>query len=447
MDNFSAPSLNGLDALTDRQVSLSIPVLCFISIFVLIGTVGNALVIFTYFTRVDKSSTNLFIFSLAVFDIISCCLGLPITIYKLLNPYTNDQNYLCAIHSFIGFTADISSGYIIVCISFDRYLRIARPHQGLSIKTSKLAVGIVCIFATLFSSFTLFVFGTETVTFDEYPEITGNKCGTADHAKDTVVPLLFNTLVLVCFGIGVVILFIVYTLLGIKVNKWNKERKNKQTKCRRSEMYFQAMVVSDDTESRESQTDNSSPRLTGTFFVWPKADTLAEVDATKEEATFNKPSYVRELSRSLDRNHFLKLDGVHANGTKTLPLRKSESFKQRQAANLGRKSSMPSFTGIRKRMKLSRTTIMFMFATIAFVASHLPYACVKIAMTVNRDLIKSMSDVAYSFFLFAEYSFIVSYGINPLIYSFLNQKFRRECKSLLLEVSRTIKCKSKQFYV
>lgn len=447
MDNNTSSTWNSLEILTDREVSLSVPVLCFISLLVLIGTVGNILVILTYVKRVDKSSTNLFIFCLAVFDLINCCLGLPMEIYDLLNPYTNDQHHICAFHKFIAFTADISSGYIIVCISFDRYLRIARPHQGLSVKSSKLAVGIICALATLLSSLALFVHGTEKVTFDEYPDLIGHKCGTAEHAKGTVVPLLFNTLVLVCFGIGVAILLTVYTLLGIKVNKWNKGRKSKQTNSRRSELYFQTTPISDDTESRDSQTENS-PKLTETFFLFPKIEKHEAADAEMaEESTFKQPCYVRELSRSLDRNHFLKLDGVHMNGTKTLPIRKSESFKQRQAANLGRKSSMPSFTGLRKRMKLSRTTIMFISATIAFVASHLPYACIKIALTLHEDMVKTMSDAAYSCFLFVEKSFIVSYGVNPLIYSFLNQKFRRECKSLLVEVSRTIKCKSKQIYV
>lgn len=437
INNFSDSSAV-LESLTSREVSLSIPVLCFISLFVLLGAVGNTLVIITYIKRVDKSSTTLFIFSLAVYDIINSCIGLPMVIYDLLNPYMNDQHYLCSIHTFIGFTADVSSGYIIVCISFDRYLRIARPHQGLSVNGSKLAIGIVSVISMVFSSLALFVYGTEIVTFDSYPKLTGQKCGIAEHAKATIIPLLFNTLVLVCFSMGVIILLAVYTMLGIKVRNWNKGRKSKQTKSRRCEMYFQANTVSDETESRDSQTDNT----------FAKPHEFEHSNSAEDDVTISrKPGYVRELSRSLDQNHFLTLGGTHMNGTKTLPLRKSESFKTRQAAQLDRKSSMPSFIGLRKRMKVSRTTVMFISATIAFIASHLPYACVKIALTLNPDLMKNMTDVAYSLFMFAKYSFIVSYGVNPMIYSFLNPKFRRECKYLLVSISRTVKCQSKRFYV
>lgn len=434
-------------ALTELEITRSIPVLCFISLTMLVGTVGNILVILTYVKRVEKSSTNLFIFSLALFDVLNCCLGLPFEMYDILNPYTNDQSHLCSLHKFIAIFADLSSGYIIVSISFDRYFRITTPHQGLSVKSSRIAIGIICIVAIAISSLTFFVYGTEKVIFKSHPGYTGLRCGTAESAKhDSVIPLVFNTLVLVCFGIGVIILIVVYTLLGIKVRKWNKDRKSKQTNSRRSETFFQSVVVSDDTESRESQNEPSKPLETFSFL--PKTnDDMTDVDKTTGERSFNRPGYVRELSRSLEGSHFLKLDNTHMNGTKTLPIRKSESFRKRQAANLGRKTSMATLMDLKRRIKLSRTTVMFISATIAFVASHLPFACVKIAITLNPALTSSMSNVAYSFFLFAKYSYVFSYGANPIIYGYFNPRYRRECKNLLLDVSRSIKCKSKKFYL
>lgn len=460
MNNFSYTATSKMDAvhvnassvgdvlylLTKRQVTLCIPVLCFIFLLMLVAIGGNSLVIITYMKRLEKSSTNLFIFCLAVFDLINCCLAIPLEFHDLLNPYENDHSFLCAFHTFISFTADLSSGYIIVCISFDRYLRIARPHQGLSVKGSKLAICTISLFAFILSSPSLYVYGTEHVTFEGHEELIGLSCGTAERAKETVVPLIFNTLILVCFGIGVLILLTVYTLLGVKVRKWNKGRKQIY---RRSEMFSPATFVSDDTESRdESHTDNACSKQPEAFSFLQTSDHSAEDYQTDLETTFQKPEFVRELSRSLDRNHFMKLDTVHMNGTKTLPLRKSESFKKRQAAvNIGRKSSMPSLTGLRKRIKISRTTIMFISATIAYVASHLPYACIKIALTLNHDMLKDMTGVEYAFFKFADHSYILSYAANPIIYSFLNPKYRSECKKLLMEVSKTIKCQSRRFYL
>lgn len=436
-----------LYSMTRRQVSLSVPVICFIILLMVTGFCGNSLVILTYVKRLEKSSTNLFIFCLAVFDLVNCCISLPLQVNDLLNPYENDQSYVCKTHEFIVHMADIAAGCIIICISFDRYLRIARPHKGISVRGSKVAICIVCITAFVLSSLTFYVYGTETVTFEGYSkELIGKRCGTSETAKGTVVPLLFRTLILFCFALGVLILLTVYMLLGIKVRKWNKSRKTKNIVVHRKSEVLSQTTFSDDTESRdESNTDNANLPETAVFL---QNSTEKQNRPDILESTFQKPIFVRELSRSLEENHFLKLEPVHVSGTNTLPVRKSESSKKRQATvNVGRKPSMPSITGIRKRIKMSRTTIMFIAATIAFVASHIPYACTKIALTVHHDLLKHMNDAELSLFKFAEYSFAVSYAANPIIYTFLNPKYRRECKKLLMDVTSIIKCKSKQFYL
>lgn len=456
LDNASNLSDPGsiLAELTAEKLEQSIPVLCLISVLMLVGTFGNALVIATYFKRAVKSSTNLFIFCLAMFDITNCTVALPLEIYNLSNPYMNDHGILCKIHRFIAFSADLSSGFIIVCISFDRYLRIARPHQGLSVKGSKMCIFVICILAVLISSFSFVVYGRAVVSFPEHPGIVGIECGVPDDRRQTVFPLLFNTLILVSFCVGVIILLIVYTLLGLKVRRWNEGRKTKIARTNRALDYSPATAISEDTGSPD--TPEQVPSETFAFLppspqppTQQAADSPDDANTKEEPFSFKRPSFVRELSRSLDRNHFLKLDTeLHMNGTQTLPHRKSSTSKNRKSCtNMPRKASIPKLNELKRRMKISRTTIMFITATIAFVASHLPYACIKLAYTVTPSLTDSMSGVAYSFFLFAEFSFVVSYAVNPIIYSFLNPKYRRECKSILQDLSSSLKCQSKQFFI
>lgn len=434
-----------LRELTVEMLQVSIPVLCFISLMMLIGTMGNTLVILTYFKRVDKSSTNLFIFCLAVFDIINCALTLPMEMNDLTHPYTNDLNVLCKIHKFTGFTADLCSGFIIVCISFDRYLRIARPHQGLSVKGSKIAICVILLLAILISVLSLVIYGKRRITFPEHPGIVGVSCGVQNEMRLTAMPIIFNILILTTFCIGVAILLVVYTMLGLKVKRWNQDRKLKISGNRCSD-YCQQTAISDETDSPNSP----DVRQSETFTFLPTTLEKSSDDNVKEdeEPSFKRPTFVRELSRSLDRNSFLKLDtGLHMNGTQTLPHRKSSAAKRKQCPSFTRKTSIPKLIDFRRRIKISKTTVMFISATIAFVASHIPYACIKVAFTVNPGLTDSMTSLGHSFFLFAEYSFIVSYAVNPIIYSFLNPKYRRECRTFLRDLSNSLKCHSKQFFI
>ncbi|KAH3773212.1 G-protein coupled receptor moody-like [Dreissena polymorpha] len=431
---------------TLSQIELHIPVLCFIALLMLIGTFGNILVICTYVKRVTTSSTNLFIFCLAIFDLVNCTVALPLQIYSLLKPFTNEHELMCRFQNFMAFAADMSSGFIIVCISFDRYLRIMRPHQGLSVKNAKIAVAVTCIMSVAISSLALIVYGRRKVMFDDIPEVHGHQCGVADDKQETIIPVLFNTMILVCFVIAVIILLIVYTMLGIKVKRWSQVRKSKQSQAARASEYFGATAISDNTES----PDSPEAKMSETFnFIPSSPRRMLDTDFDPEtEPAFRRPAYVRELSRSLDKHEFLKLDAghvddaLHVNGMQTLPVRKPK----KPVASVARKPSMPSLNVIKRRMKVSKTTIMFISATVAFVASHLPYACTKILRTINPIWTKDFSDAGYSMFLFLEYSFVVSYAANPIIYSFLNPKYRRECKSLLQDISKTIKCHSEKFY-
>lgn len=431
-----------LEKLTEEAVARAIPVLCFMGLMMLIGTIGNILVITTYFRRVDKSSTNFFIFFLAVFDLLNCSIALPLEIYSLSKPYTNDQTALCRANKFIAFGADLSSGCIIICISFDRYLRFARPHNGFRVNRAKIATSLLCVLAWVISSLTIPVYGNKYITFEEHPSIVGVRCGVPDAKRNTVLPLLFNTLILLSFCVAVVILLSVYIFLGLKVKRWNQGRKSKMSRPNRMSDPCAPTAISEETETPDSPELKQSETFS---FLQPTPEIPTE---TKGELTFMRPGFVRQISRSLDRSNFLNLDNsAHLNGTHTLPHRKSSTLKRKPCASVCRKASIPKLNEFKRRMKVSRTTVMFISATIAFVASHIPYACIKLAQTLNGDLTDHMTSVQYSLFLFAEYSFIVSYAVNPIIYSFLNPKYRRECKSLLRDLTNSLKCHSKKFFI
>ena len=441
---------------TKERILLTVPVLIFICVLMFIGFLGNALVLFTYAKRATKSSTNLFIFTLATFDLVNCSLTLPFVMYHLLRPYTNNHPPLCSIYKFVGVACDLSSGFIIVCISFDRYLRIARPHQGLSVKGSKIAIIITCLASLAVASLTFFVFGIHHVLLDADYHLYGTQCGIRDDAEHTVWPLLFSTLILVCFIVGIAILLTVYTLLGLKVKRWSKGRKTKQIGTGRTSEYLQGTVILDDAdwpESPEPQMEkfafikSPSPERPRSELNNENLDGQSGDEREPEMSSFKRPVYVRELSRSLDKTQFTKIDqsgptvSFHNNGMQTLPLRRPK-----RSVTIARKTSMPSLQELKRKMKVSRTTVMFISATIAFVVSHIPYAVIKTVESIHTNLTESMSDVGYSLFMFAEYSFIVSYAANPVIYSFMNPKYRRECKSLFVEISKTIKCHSHKLY-
>lgn len=494
---------NLLLQLNEEKIQSSILVLCFISVIILLGTVGNVLVLATYSKQIHKNSTNFFIFCLATFDLISCVIALPAEMFVLLQPLTYNYPWLCKLHRLVGFSADLASGCTIVCISFDRYLRIARPHKGFSRRTSRRAVISVVFTALIVCSMTLYVYGIETVRIGGHPELQGHRCGTTSDAKETFIPLLFSTTILVAFVIGVFILLTVYIRLGIVVRRWNKGRikgagnkrykKNvgcsddssskcdkKQPKRQLETHLCQIPLLTKDghinpvkSKSRNDVADvnittknviksgkettecSHSDRLNGTIKVKtelkksPTKETYltdTEISETDDNSVASlpviRPGIVKEMSHSLERNGFMVPDpSVHFDGTSTLPRRKISS-KQREInkRKVTRKKSL-LITDIKKRMTLSKTTTMFIVATVAFVACHVPYVCVKVALVNDPALGETLSATETVLFRLAAYSFIVSYAVNPIIYSFLNSRFRQDCGKLIVTLFKKFSCR------
>lgn len=487
--------------LNAEKIQSSIPVLCFISFIILVGIIGNLLVLATYCDQIHKNSTSFFIFCLAMLDLISCVLALPAEMFLLLQPMTYNYQWLCKMHKLIAFTADLASGYTIVCISFDRYLRIARPHKGFSRRISRRAVILVVFMSLCVCSMALYVYGIEKVKVEGHPELQGRRCGTTSEAKETVIPLLFSITILVAFVIGVFILLTVYIRLGIVVRRWNKGR----IKSAGNNRSVKTLGSSDDSSSKydkklpksttealpcqkplltkewplnrvkgscrtnvtdmnttyknvtksEKQKENtakSSPTESLTGATELKKSSTKETylaDTDNSETDDNsvaslpviRPGIVEEMTRSLERNGFLVPDpSVHFDGTSTLPLRKLAS--ERRVDNrrkVTRKKSL-IITDIKKRMTLSKTTTMFIVATVAFVACHVPYVCVKVALVTDPALEETLSVTEMVFYRLAEYSFTVSYAVNPIIYSFLNPRFRQECRTLIVTFFKKLSC-------
>ena len=469
-----------LRELSEEKIQASIPVLCFITVIILLGTLGNLLVFATYFKQLHKSSTNFFIFCLASFDLICCLVSLPVELFFLLRPLTNDYPWVCKMYRWLSFSADIASGYTIVCISFDRYLRIAHPHSGFSRRTSRRAVLAVVCTSLLVCSMSLFVYGTESVRVAEHPQVTGYRCGTDAYVKETFVPLLFSTIVLVAFVVGVFIMLVVYVRLGIVVRRWNKGRaghtryrktgsedsssKSDKTvskshsetpKCQVPLLIKDIARVKDEFATREPKLisagdDFRTKEPKDKHFEQNNKRSLKEAHLTDTEISeadnksveslpVVRTGIVKEMTRSLERNGFsIPNPSVHFDGTATLPLRKLSSRQCSKRKPARAKSFIIS--DLKKRMSLSKTTTMFIVATAAFVACHVPYICVKIVFLAKPDLEETLSQTEMVFYSLAQYSYAVSYAVNPIIYSFLNSRFRMECRKILTKLLKRLTC-------
>ncbi|XP_045539901.1 neuropeptide F receptor [Papilio machaon] len=133
----------------DRTSAL---LLTFYGILVIIGAVGNALVVISVVRKpVMRTARNMFIVNLAVSDALVCCVGTPLTLMELLTKHwpLPDWPSLCkacgAIQAISIFVSTIS----ITAIALDRYQLIVYPTRP-SLQTMGALVTMLCIWVTAF---------------------------------------------------------------------------------------------------------------------------------------------------------------------------------------------------------------------------------------------------------------------------------------------------------
>ncbi|NXF86539.1 GALR2 protein, partial [Eubucco bourcierii] len=131
-----------------RAAGIIVPII--FSLIFLLGTVGNGLVLAVLLQngQVKYTTTNLFIFNLAMADLcfIICCVPFQATIYTLDGWLFGA--FACKAVHFLIYLTMYASSFTLAAVSVDRYLAIRYPLKSRDLRTSRnAAVAIVAIWA------------------------------------------------------------------------------------------------------------------------------------------------------------------------------------------------------------------------------------------------------------------------------------------------------------
>jgi formate-dependent nitrite reductase membrane component NrfD len=92
----------------------------FVSITMMIGTIGNIHVLVVYAFKMKPSNPRIFILCLAALDLMTCIIGMPFIIIDLRNPLTFTMVLACKILRFVNYYICSSSSFILFIITVDR---------------------------------------------------------------------------------------------------------------------------------------------------------------------------------------------------------------------------------------------------------------------------------------------------------------------------------------
>ncbi|XP_061177669.1 alpha-2Db adrenergic receptor-like [Saccostrea echinata] len=412
-----------LAKLNKEEKFRQIPLTLFLVVLSVTGLLGNVLVCFIYGRVYKISNSRTFIMSLAVVDLFTCAIGIPMEIATSLDQYQFHSPWICKISRFMNIFTTITSAVVLVLIAMDRYRKICRSLEWqITNKHSKILC-VSSVIAGLVLSWPAFpLYGIKSTELVLSPAVNGTstECSIDDSSKNTRIPLIYEALHTMVFLVGVFSLVILYILIGRRVRFFAQKHE-----ARRGSSSNGLDTVEQQSETRQTRRDK----------LRKLQSEGSSSDGDSNVSTETKTSVVRNAKHKIS---FTLSSGV---GHNTVDMKPGASLKRNNSSCLNA-PIMAKQAKCRKTLARNTTYLMFIIS-IVFILSFVPVLTLVLIREVKKDFVDSLSDserTAYRFFL---RSYYINAAMNPVIYSIFDRRFRKAVKSTTRELINNFPfCKS-----
>lgn len=371
----------------------------YVCILLTIGLPGNVIVLYVYGFKWNRTTSRVFIMTLAAIDLLNCVSSMTTELYLLKNFFKFDFPYICKVTRLVTSFCNNSTTIVLCAIAVDRFKRICRPLDDLiDIKTAKRIVWFALGFALL-TSWPLFVlYGTHDVPLTKLDNATliGKTCEIEEHWIETLYPLLLVGFLFMCHFAGDILFIVLYIQVGRAILRQRKNRKS----LRSGNRYVVPEVsAASCTMDELDDTRNEMRTRTFSFVVWNKiAQHASRSKLTIATKSTNSPkTKAKSLPADLVRRQISKASG-HSN------------------------------SGV---LHAGKTTLMLFLVTVVFVLSFVPYCVVVILRSIDREQIENLSNPWKSLYNLLLRSYFMNSVFNPVVYCFVSQQFRNQARKAL----------------
>lgn len=119
-----------------------------LAIFSIMGTFGNALVLYVFTIQKQKLTSTVFILALASMDFVTCFVIIPYTIVMEYFIFEIGNDVMCKLYHGLIATSVPFSTFIMVAIAVDRYLCICHPFMhAMTITRARIIVAVLALSA------------------------------------------------------------------------------------------------------------------------------------------------------------------------------------------------------------------------------------------------------------------------------------------------------------
>ena len=367
----------------ERFIARNIPVTSYLVILCLIGTIGNFHALLVYSLRYKCSNHRTFVIWLAAVDLIACAISIPFEIVDTRYGYTFYSEGACKIFRFLNHFVSACSGALLAVIAVERYRKACKPlGRQLTEKEAKCACCITVVVTGVLSIPALIFYGPSDKLINNYPNLIGKDCTVLSNFKRSNVFKGYNFVLLLISTVIFITCIVTYTFVGKVLYR--------QVKFRRA-----------------TQTRNPKQRLTSMSSNTQSSDLPGGRRISHEQ-------HIEDEQSSMQGNgNYLTNIPSTPTSPKSLKIKFSNAFKKRRLFD-----------------RSKQITFMFLVATAVSYAGFLPYQVLIIIQAVSKGTSIKVATALGPFNSIFMRGYFLNNVTNPVVYCFMDERFRAECKNV-----------------
>ncbi|VDI58160.1 Hypothetical predicted protein [Mytilus galloprovincialis] len=447
------------------MVAESLPNILILSLYLVIGCIGNGIVIIIYRFKMRNTLDNrIYIPCLAVADLISAVLCSVFAIYALVFPISYTNIVVCKISWYTMTWSTFVAASILMMIATQRYIKICRPLTK-SFFTGKeiITVGLFYVCAFIIDSPILFMAGITTTRFEntteEFCDRVGEHYRTGSKHTFAIAYTVFeaSSFPIIAFGI----IFFYYKVSSTLSDRMNGKAKKintlpndaEETSAVETDVNITEAEVVDKkiknknkkliTYKSKAQSSNrhndSGVGISDDFEGKPTCShvQLFEPDHAHSDNTHRmysdkvvKPDIPLTSTQKTDLPLTSTQKNIKANDKSNVDLSlTAENTIQQTRVTCGKTTKIvrtnQKAAPIRLFFKQHRYTVIFITITITFFITYLPRVVLMLLEKIQTDFWKKFQGKpSLQVMIFLNRLHIINCIINPLLYGIFDEKFK-----------------------
>ena len=361
-----------------------------VAIIGITGLIGNTCVLVVYSVNYPTCNFKYFVITLAIIDITSCLTTIPGEIFTHRNwyNYPDEAIWYCKVKTYFnGFTVFLLA-FVLLLIAVDRYRKACQPLKWQIRPRRAIQLTVMAfVLAFVLSIPASFFWGKHTAVVNFHgQDVRIQMCEKDDNFKDTVYPAVFVNFVyflpVICFMVATAVLY--------------------------------AIIIRKIAICGAFMTDDFS-----SIQAFPKISTISQ-------PSMNKNSLEKTISNASTATDRVKFEEEMYNSnseenTPRLSRKNQKSVVMREVNPRKRHLKSP-----RARMR-TKTMIMLVVTIVFFVTTMLYFGILSFIASKDKVFVLKVQDDTDVVFLFWRLYFI-NHVINPVLYGFMDPRFRQALK-------------------